>query len=325
MKSGWIVLMLLVAAPPLAGAQTVPALVNYQGMLTQPNGDPIANGTYGISFRIYDAPTDGTLIWGRTYDVTLASGRFNVILGAPGGTMIPAAVNDIAYAFGDCQRYLGITVETDANGNPLASPHEMGPRQQLLTAPFAFQATKADFASSSLNRVPPGTILSFGGAPDVDQPQGYLPCDGRAVDRTTYADLFAAIGTAWGSGDGSTTFNVPDLRGRFLRGQDAGAGRDPDVAGRQAANPGGNFGDSVGSVQADEFRSHVHDGPGTHKHRWRGWRACGSGDRNVRDRWYNQGDPEEDVTMNDGAHNHGPKGGTETRPVNAYVSYIIRY
>ena len=61
-------------------------------------------------------------------------------------------------------------------------------------------------------------------------PAGWLECDGTAVSRTTYATLFAKIGTAWGQGDGVNTFNVPDLRGLFLRGWDHGAGRDPNTA-----------------------------------------------------------------------------------------------
>lgn len=55
---------------------------------------------------------------------------------------------------------------------------------------------------------------------------GTLLCDGAAYSRTTYADLFAAIGTAWGVGDGATTFNVPDFRGEFPRGWDNGRGVD---------------------------------------------------------------------------------------------------
>lgn len=62
---------------------------------------------------------------------------------------------------------------------------------------------------------PIGTILSFGG---VTAPKGFLLCDGSAVSRTDYSALFAVIGTSFGAGDGSTTFNVPDLRGEFLRG-----------------------------------------------------------------------------------------------------------
>lgn len=60
-------------------------------------------------------------------------------------------------------------------------------------------------ASSSTGN-PAGTIIDYGGSA---APTGYLPCDGAAVSRTTYADLFTAIGTLWGVGDGSTTFNVP--------------------------------------------------------------------------------------------------------------------
>jgi len=57
-------------------------------------------------------------------------------------------------------------------------------------------------------------------------PSGFLECDGAAVSRTTYAALFAVIGTVWGAGDGSTTFNVPELRSEFIRGWDHGRGVD---------------------------------------------------------------------------------------------------
>jgi len=65
--------------------------------------------------------------------------------------------------------------------------------------------------------VQPGTVLDFAGS---SAPTGYLLCYGQAVSRTTYAALFAAIGTAYGTGDGSTTFNLPDLRGRVAAGKD---------------------------------------------------------------------------------------------------------
>lgn len=66
--------------------------------------------------------------------------------------------------------------------------------------------------------VPTGAILSFGG---TTAPSGYFLCNGAAIDRTTYAALFTVIGTAYGAGDGSTTFNVPDLRQRFALGKAA--------------------------------------------------------------------------------------------------------
>ena len=65
--------------------------------------------------------------------------------------------------------------------------------------------------------VPTGAVLPFAGSA---APTGYLACDGSLVSRTTYADLFAAIGTTFGAGDGSTTFAVPDLRGKFPQGAD---------------------------------------------------------------------------------------------------------
>lgn len=67
------------------------------------------------------------------------------------------------------------------------------------------------------NPIDAGTIVSW--AKD-STPTGWLQCDGSAVSRTTYADLFTAIGTTYGSGDGSSTFNVPDLRGRVVAGKD---------------------------------------------------------------------------------------------------------
>lgn len=98
---------------------------------------------------------------------------------------------------------------------------------------------------------PAGTILPYAG---TTAPSGYLLCNGSAVSRTTYATLYGVIGSTFGSGDGSTTFNLPDLRGRFLRGLDSSAGNDPDAGSRTAMTTGGNTGDNVGSVQGDAFQ-----------------------------------------------------------------------
>jgi len=80
-------------------------------------------------------------------------------------------------------------------------------------------------------------------------PSGYLKCNGAAVSRTTYADLFAIVGTAHGAGDGSSTFNVPDLRGEFVRGWDDSRGVDS----------GRNF----GSSQSDQNAQHNHTATAT--------------------------------------------------------------
>jgi microcystin-dependent protein len=70
------------------------------------------------------------------------------------------------------------------------------------------------------SQIPVGTVLDWAGL--AAPPSGYLDCNGSAVSRTTYSALFSAIGTAYGSGDGSTTFNLPDFRGRVSLGQGTG-------------------------------------------------------------------------------------------------------
>ena len=112
------------------------------------------------------------------------------------------------------------------------------------TTTSASTAQAAQIAAQALlitQAAPPGAVffVAFNTAPT-----GWLKANGAAVSRTTYALLFAAIGTTWGVGDGSTTFNVPDLRGEFLRGWDDSRGVD---ASRVFA-----------SFQADDFRSHNH-------------------------------------------------------------------
>ena len=64
----------------------------------------------------------------------------------------------------------------------------------------------------SRDTLPTGAILPYGGAVDVTEPDGFFLCDGAAKNRITEGDLFAVIGTAYGVGDGSTTFNLPDFR-----------------------------------------------------------------------------------------------------------------
>ena len=82
------------------------------------------------------------------------------------------------------------------------------------------EAVLAEIASTPAgDSFPSGVMMAYGA---TAAPTGWLICDGTAVSRTTYADLFTAIGTTFGSGNGSTTFNVPDLRGRVAVGYSSG-------------------------------------------------------------------------------------------------------
>lgn len=91
-------------------------------------------------------------------------------------------------------------------------------------------ATTIDWNGNYLGQAMAGIIQMFAGA---TPPSGWLVCDGSAVSRTTYATLFAAIGTTWGTGDGSTTFNLPDLRGRAPIGAGTGSGLTARTLGTQ--------------------------------------------------------------------------------------------
>jgi microcystin-dependent protein len=79
------------------------------------------------------------------------------------------------------------------------------------------------WAPASSSSIPSGVITQYGGSA---APTGWLLCDGTAVSRTTYASLFTALGTVYGVGDGSTTFNLPDLRGRVAVGKGTNAAVD---------------------------------------------------------------------------------------------------
>lgn len=101
------------------------------------------------------------------------------------------------------------------------------------------------FVLNKSNTEEPGTIKYFATA---TPPAGYIAANGAAISRTTYARLFAVIGVQNGVGDGTTTFNIPDGRGVVIRGWDNGRGLDPSRV--------------FGSYQADELKSHNHQGGG---------------------------------------------------------------
>lgn len=142
--------------------------------------------------------------------------------------------------------------------------------------------------------VPAGAVMHFAmNAP----PTGWLECNGSAVSRTTYSSLFSAIGTTFGTGDGSSTFNLPDLRGEFIRGWDDGRGID---AGR-----------TFGSAQADGIKSHLHSVTNIQ------WVGSGGeigvnagGNQNVKEL---------------GTYSTASTGGAETRPRNIALLPCIKY
>jgi microcystin-dependent protein len=107
--------------------------------------------------------------------------------------------------------------------------------------------------------IPTGTILAFGGS---TAPSGFVLATGQAISRTTFANLFAVFGTTYGSGDGSTTFNVPDLRGRVIAGFDASnaTGRltASTAQGVSASTLGNTGGEQAHTLTTPELAAHTH-------------------------------------------------------------------
>ena len=179
------------------------------------------------------------------------------------------------------------------------------------------------FMKEDANPVPVGTILSFGG--DLSNlPEGWLLCDGGSYSQSEFADLFEVIGSSWGAT--GANFNVPDLRGFFLRGADGGAGNDPESSTRTASNSGGNTGDNVGSVQDDAFQGHWHTiGEDSGEEGFTRGFVAGAGSGSPAGTSPNNGFVNRALSPVSDGVNGDPRTASETRPKNAYVNYIIKY
>lgn len=167
---------------------------------------------------------------------------------------------------------------------------------KTLTSPTLTTPALGTPASGNLSNctgfpagIPSGAVSAF--AMD-SAPTGWLKANGSAVSRTTYADLFTAIGTLYGVGDGSTTFNIPDLRGEFIRGWDDSRGIDS--------------GRVFGSAQSDSVIAHSHS--------YSTYGVAGGG-------LYNTGSFGAQSPQTSG---QTPAGGTETRPRNIALLYCIK-
>ena len=115
--------------------------------------------------------------------------------------------------------------------------------------------------------VPSGSLVAYGG---TAAPSGWLLCDGSAVSRTTYASLFTAISTTFGVGDGSSTFNIPDLRGRVVAGQDDMGG---SAASRLTTAGSGVDGATVGAVGGSQTHTLTTAQLASHAHQEQVWNS----------------------------------------------------
>lgn len=162
--------------------------------------------------------------------------------------------DDIATSLNQC-------LLRDGTGSPTADiPFNNHSLTSIRQGAAAGEAVEYAQWQNSLATRLVGEIIDYGGSA---APSKWLMCDGRLVSRTTYALLFAAVGTTFGAGDGSTTFALPDLRGRATFGGDAMAGANAaggTAAGRVTTAVSGIAGATIGAVGGDQnLQAHTHN------------------------------------------------------------------
>ncbi|WP_295466598.1 phage tail protein [uncultured Pseudomonas sp.] len=283
------------------GGATLPA--GRTGQILTSEGDQAANGTKRFNGEVQTANSNGWRHVGSDY------GSF----WRNDGTAL----------------YLLLTAKGDAYGNwndlrPFAvnlatGRVAMSAGLETLTVAYGDRSNNAASTAYVLNAIGDraGAIEYFA---RTTAPNGYLKANGAAVSRTTYATLFAAIGTSFGAGDGSTTFNLPDLRGEFIRGWDDSRGVDS--------------GRTFGSLQSGQNASHSHaataSNAGAHSHTTsvKADRANGEGNAVYGDEnWYSDNVPLTSSVAGDHTHtiSIAASGGNESRPRNIALLACIKY
>ena len=182
-------IVLCIAAVELTHA-TQP-IIPFSAKLTDSQGKVI-DSPKTVTFRLYTQIIGGSSVWSEVQtNVPISRGILSVNLGA---------YQDLGTVDGD-EFWVGIAVDTDA---------EMTPRLKL-----------PGYAASSIgtgSQTPAGAIIAYAGA---TAPNGWMFCDGSAVGRNAFPKLFAATGALYGGGDGTSTFNLPNFKGRIPVGYDA--------------------------------------------------------------------------------------------------------
>ena len=198
-------------------AQTVTAVKTFSSLpessVVPTTDDQLVNKKYVDD---HATPLPSNLVTTDGAQTISAVKTFSVL---PQSTVAPSASSDLVNkAYVDAQEGTEVAVDS-TYAEPAVKRGLLSPATDLITAPSAGQTFVA-------RGVKTGTVQLYAGA---SIPDGYLLCNGAAVSRTDYADLFAAIGTIYGTGDGSTTFNVPDFRDRYA------IGANTNVLGTQVA------------------------------------------------------------------------------------------
>lgn len=313
LSAALFVLLLSVAGTKNALAQNSGLGFNYQAVVRNANGILLADTTVNLRVSLYPGQNASTPTWVETHTVrTDISGCFPITVGKGERDNSSLVAEYVDVNFAAVYYWMKIEILEDNSYREVSY-------SQLPSSPYSE-------VSHNATLFPAGVIVPFAG--EVENiPYGWMLCDGSEISRTEYANLYNAIGVCWGTGDGSATFNLPDLRGMFLRGVSGESENDPDAENRVVLNDnGGNTGNNVGSYQCDAIRNiqGTFAGPdltdnvgqtqatGAFDKFWTGHREARNG--------------------SDGG-NYGfdfdasrvvPVGG-DNRPKNVYVNYIIKF
>lgn len=250
------------------------------------------------------------LVNGTTADATQVMANFNSLYTSINANAAENGVNNTITHLTGLTTPLSVSQGGTGGYTQPAAANNILPNQTSNAGKY-LSTDGTNVAWTNPATVQPGFISMFGGS---SAPAGYLECDGSAVSRTTYAALFAAIGTTWGVGDGTSTFNLPDMRGVFARGWDHGRGFD---SGRAFA-----------SYQADDIKAHNHTAnvtDPTHAHNFRYDSNLSTGGATPGNMSGSSGG----IKSTDAAATGisvavANTGGTETRPKNVAVMYVIK-
>lgn len=292
-------ILLTLLATATVSAQNSGIGFNYQAVIRDVNGFLIQNQQVTIKFSLYPEQQASTPTWVEKHNVTTDSfGAFSSTIGK--GERADGIVNNFSdISFSASHFWLKIELEQNGSFKEISFT-------QLPSTPYAEAVTSSPF--------PAGIIVPFGG--DADHvPTGWMLCDGRELERSKYQSLYQTIGKSFGEGDGSSTFNVPDLRGVFLRGVSGETKKDPDAGLRSFSKKGGNIGNAVGSYQGDAIRNftgsfNASTGSGVFKN---GGGSFYIGSKSVH--WFSNSILDLSLQVPVGSDN---------RPVNISVNYIIK-
>ena len=181
-------------------------ILNYQGVLLDSEGQPVADDSYTAVFAIYDVETQGNPLWTDTnVPLTTVNGAFNVSLGT-GLVPIPSDV-DFTQTIWIGIQISGSTFTSRIRVDP--EPTALSVQDSLISELSDLKNELESLIASRGSSVPVGTIMAYAVNDTTKIPEGWLLCNGRIYDEADYPDLRLLIGTTWGTAPAGQ-FRVPD-------------------------------------------------------------------------------------------------------------------